>query len=134
MMNEKRFAVPAAVCSLSLLVAAVCAALLLSAGRSVRAGEGGEDKPGSQVRWEYCAVSDVGYTVEAGGKTVNTAKICYYQHSGCRERVVEGASEREALARGVATLGEEGWEMIGEGPFNSDTRKLGLLYFKRRRP
>ncbi|MDQ2921310.1 MAG: hypothetical protein M3R52_06845 [Acidobacteriota bacterium] len=99
-------------------------------------------------KWEYCAITGV-LAVGQGGKgtgSVNqvtgTAKICYFQGSGCRKEVVEASVEgsdfaeakRAALAKAAAKLGEEGWEMLGEATFEfyQDNVDPKALYFRRR--
>jgi hypothetical protein len=104
---------------------------------SVQANQGA----GGGVRtWEYCAitrVSDEGDNFNRKGKAV----IRYFSFGGTRELVVEfvpGIGEKnidprdEALARALARLGAERWEMVSK---ESDTDgKFKPFYFKRPNP
>lgn len=93
-------------------------------------------------KWEYCAITDVP-AVGQNGKITGSAKICYFQGSGCRKEVIEvsidgndfAEGKRAALAKAAANLGAEGWEMIGEATqfgFYQDNVDPKALYFKRR--
>ena len=93
-------------------------------------------------RWEYCAITDVP-AVGQGGKVIGSAKICYFQGAGCRKEVIEASVEstdfaegkKAALAKAVAKLGAEGWEMFGEATqfgFYQDNVDPKALYFRRR--
>jgi len=87
-------------------------------------------------KWEYAVISDLSW--DSHRKTYS-ARICYFRTSGCHDDDIEAPpSEGDAgdrvtiktLAKASATLGESGWEMIGEAP----TGQFGnaRLYFKRR--
>ena len=93
-------------------------------------------------RWEYCAITEVP-AVGQGGKVTGSAKICYFQSSGCRKEAVEAVVEgndfaeakRAAVAKAAAKLGAEGWEMIGEATqfgFYQDNVDPKALYFRHR--
>ena len=103
---------------------------------------GGE---GARGRWEHCAVISRGVTLKNGDKTIGYATVCYFRGGGrlCETSEVEhkrgdsGGSWNEdslnATVSLVANLGEEGWEMVGEGnaePFK-DYNPTQVLYFKR---
>jgi hypothetical protein len=104
---------------------------------SVQANQGA----GGGVRtWEYCAitrVSDESDNFNRKGKAV----ISYFNFGGVREQIVEfvpGIGEKnndprdEALARALARLGAERWEMVSK---ESDTEgKFKPFYFKRPNP
>ncbi|PYS91692.1 MAG: hypothetical protein DMF64_11450 [Acidobacteria bacterium] len=94
-------------------------------------------------RWEYCAITDVS-SIGQEGKTIGSAKICYFQASGCRKEAVETTVEgnanfaeatKAALARATAKLGAEGWEMLGDATqFAFQTGDIvdpKALYFRR---
>lgn len=112
--------------------------------------------------WEYSAILSAGRTMpESKDKYVGIATICYFQISGCRkeEVVVEltyadflkvadpklgeaynrnyaaGLKATEsALSKAIAKLGNDGWEMVGEGrtDFSYDNN-VKAIYFKRRK-
>lgn len=91
---------------------------------------------GSEViRWEYAAISNV-REIGRGAATPNIrftgeAELCYFQESGCKKLNIEGVSKVEALAKAMARLGEEGWELVGESPFPLNVGSQGALFFKR---
>ena len=110
----------------------------LTSTSSVQANQG----VGGGVRtwWEYCAitgVSDESDNFNRKGKAV----IRYFGFGGVREQIVEfvpGIGEKnvdprdEALARALARLGAERWEMVSK---ESDTEgKFKPFYFKRPNP
>ena len=45
--------------------------------------------------------------------------------------VEEQATERGGPAKAIARLGEEGWEMVGQGPLEIRQGGFNALYFKR---
>ena len=90
--------------------------------------------------WEYCAITrvfDDSDNFNRRGKAV----ISYFSFGGMREQIVEfvpGIGEKnidprdEALARALARLGAERWEMVSK---ESDTDgKFKPFYFKRPNP
>jgi hypothetical protein len=109
------------------IIAAVGAAMGMIAinqfsGSSVQADQGG--RSGAQ-KWEYCAITDVYWSDNRP-----VAVIRYFQAGGGKEETVEflpdfgkTAELRDALAKAIAKLGDQGWEMFLKEP---DGR-----YFKR---
>lgn len=91
-------------------------------------------------RWEYAVV--VGVHSNSVSRT-HYARICYFRTSGCLESDIEGppisseddsiSAARKTLATAVATLGQGGWEMVGDSPFASADKDPRRLYFKRRK-
>ena len=89
-------------------------------------------------RWEYCVISNVGWDSD---RRVQYARICYFRTSGCNDVAIDGppmADEdfgqraiEKTLAKASATLGQNGWEMVGEFTAYGD-RDMRRLYFKRR--
>src|SRR6266576_822415 len=101
-------------------------------------------------QWEYCAITQISAPFIAnpsGGMVGATASICYFQKDGCRREEVKfeatltslmmGVDPREmsqpwlsyaareraaqgALAKAIAQLGDDGWEMAGQAVFVSD--------------
>jgi hypothetical protein len=90
-------------------------------------------------RWEYCAITSVHYAGDNFGSRW-VAAIRYYQASGSKETLVEFVPElgrsavgrdygEEALAKAIAKLGNEGWEMVTkESQVDSNFKPF---YFKR---
>ena len=140
---------------LSVAALALCAGLVggaiasrLSAPWTVTAEAAQEIKRKAQ-RWEHCSVGPVnGATVDAG-KVTGSAMIFYIRAGGYQAERIDatitqgqGAAQQSweevqdsALAKAVAKLGEEGWELVGEGtlsPRLDNQRKA--LYFRRPRP
>lgn len=82
------------------------------------------------IVWEYAIVMGVNPTAKSAGQ----ASICYFRATGCQPETVEieKGHPRDALAIAVAKLGQDGWEMMGEGKNLSDNSSwTGSLYFKR---
>jgi len=101
---------------------------------SAQANQGGN----SGIRmWEYCAITNA-FVAEDSFGSKGKAVIRYFRHGGVREDIVEfapGIGEKnidlrdEALAKAVAKLGFERWEMVSK---ESDTdSKFKPFYFKR---
>jgi|SRR5262245_10077541 len=90
---------------------------------------------GAQPKWEYCALQGTGSSQRHFGSQVNhTATIYYYQTSDWRKETVEldqgkeYDGERRVIAKAIAKLGEEGWEMIQD---RTDEGTTSWIYFKR---
>lgn len=107
----------------------------LLAPRTVEARQDGES---GGVQWEHCAV------VKA--QTPGSVRLVYwivnFRGEGVRVEPVEGAGvSSNSFGKAVAKLGEEGWEMVGEGtlPVGSDARPgtpanaPSAYFFKRRK-
>ena len=93
-------------------------------------------------KWEHCSVSPVNGVTQDAGKVKGAAIISYVTGSGYRTEKVEATVDggvsamnlatSNALAKAVSKLGDEGWEMVGEGtllPESSGNQKV--LYFRR---
>ena len=107
--------------------AAACGLIAFNSfsGSSVQANQGG--RSGVQ-RWEYCAITSVYWSDSSDARAV--AVIRYFQTGGEKEETVEFVPEfgkkgelKDALAKAMAKLGNEGWEMVSK---ETDGR-----YFKR---
>jgi hypothetical protein len=86
------------------------------------------------VRWEYCAVSKAGYTGSSRG---GTYWISYFKEQGVEiVEIEEKVSEQQgaSIARAIAKLGEDGWEMVGQGDLPVKTGRFEAIYFKRQKP
>ena len=79
-------------------------------------------------RWEYCSLSKALVGQSRGG----LYWITYFRSGGAQ--VVEAeelATERYGPAKAIAKLGEDGWEMVGEGPLEMRAGGVNAIYFKR---
>jgi hypothetical protein len=112
----------------------------------------------NRQKWEYCAITSYYATLtdppsKPDAKVSAVASICYFEFAGCRREelkfelnlaefkkslktdrlgpAVERATEI-ALARAIAKLGDDGWEMVGEVVFTFGAeRNNQAIYFKR---
>lgn len=103
-----------------------------AAGTSIVKTESASLSAGS--KWEYCAVSRSGYTGSSRG---GQYWISYFKTTGLEiVEVEEKVSEQQGtqMARAISKLGEEGWEMVGQGELPVSTGKFGAIYFKRLKP
>ena len=127
------------------LLLVVLLALAAFAGRSSRPGaslapltaeaqERGRDEERDELKWEYCAVTKAQFVGSIRG---GQYWISYFRRGNVQVETVEASVQESALAKAVSKLGEEGWEMVGEGPL--EVRQGGpggtptALYFKRRK-
>jgi hypothetical protein len=93
-------------------------------------------------KWEYCTVFPVNKIHRNDSKITGTAVISYMRGSGYQSEKVEATIEggvnslnlatHNALAKAISKLGDEGWEMVGEGTLLSESSSnQKVLYFKR---
>lgn len=90
-----------------------------------------ESEPRAGARWEYCAVSRAGYTGSTRG---GAYWISYFKDTGVElVEIEEKVSEQQgaAVARAIAKLGDEGWEMVGSSELPVRTGRYEAIYFKR---
>lgn len=83
------------------------------------------------ARWEYAAVSRAGYTGSSRG---GTYWISYFKETGVEiVEIEEKVSEQQGtqISRAIARLGDEGWEMVGQGELPVKTGRFEAIYFKR---
>jgi len=86
------------------------------------------------TKWEYCAVSKAGY---AGSSRGGAYWISYFKEPGVEiVEIEEKISDQQGapIARAIAKLGEEGWEMVGQSDLPVKTARLEAIYFKRQKP
>jgi hypothetical protein len=88
-----------------------------------------------EPRWEYCVVTKAQFVNPVRG---GVYWIGYFRRNNVQVETVEAGVSENGLSKAVFKLGEEGWEMVGEGPL--DVRQTApasstttVLYFKRRR-
>src|SRR5687767_12852219 len=91
-----------------------------------------DEDAGGELKWEYCAVTKAQYVGSIRG---GLYWISYFRKGNVQVETIEASVHESALAKAVFKLGEEGWEMVGEGPL--EVRQGGpggtptALYFKR---
>jgi hypothetical protein len=95
------------------------AALSLAAGFAGHALGGGlltprpaEARAPRDSEWEYCAV----VKAQTGDPRRIIYWINYFKGEGVRNEPVEANLGGNSFAKAAAKLGDEGWEMVGEGP------------------
>jgi hypothetical protein len=84
-------------------------------------------------RWEYCAVSKAQFV---GSPRGGQYWITYFRGNNVRVETVEASVTENGLAKAVSRLGDEGWEMVGEGTLDIGPGRgepPAALYFKRAR-
>jgi hypothetical protein len=87
--------------------------------------------------WEYCAV----VKAQMGDPRRQIYWIGYFKGDGVNTVPVEAGLSGNSFAKAVAKLGDEGWEMVGEGPLEvAPTVRPGpttgtptAIFFKRRK-
>jgi hypothetical protein len=88
-----------------------------------------ESKTAAGRKWEYCALTKAAYVGSVRG---GLYWISYFRDAGVQVvEVEEAATERNGPAKIIAKLGEEGWEMVGQGQLEIRQGGLAALYFKR---
>ena len=94
-------------------------------------------EPKRDSQWEYCAV------VKAQGPPTPRLFfwITYFKEEGMKTETVEAPLGGNSYAKAIAKLGEEDWEMVGEGPLDirpdprpgASAAAPTALFFKRRK-
>jgi hypothetical protein len=85
------------------------------------------------LQWEYCAVVKAQYL---GSPQGGIYWIAYFKGEGVRTEDVKVGVTGNAFAKAVAKLGEDGWDMVGEGPLEIRPGPGGTptaVFFKRRK-
>lgn len=115
-------------------------------------------------RWEYCAILNarIKWPLQSKEKYTGIATICYFRNSGCRSEEVifeltyadflkqadakqgenynrnytaPAKATESALSKAITKLGDDGWEMIGDGRIDFASgadNNVRAIYFKRR--
>ena len=87
----------------------------------------------SDLQWEYCAVVKAQYV---GSPQGGIYWIAYFRGDSVRTEDVKAGPLGNAFAKAVAKLGDEGWDMVGEGPLEIRQGPGGTptaIFFKRRK-
>lgn len=84
-------------------------------------------------RWEYCAVTRAQYVAASRG---GVYWIVYFRERGVQVVDVEVPPGGNAFGRALARLGDEGWEMSGEGDLEvrPGSPSPKAIFFKRLKP
>jgi hypothetical protein len=80
-------------------------------------------------KWEYCAI--VGIRRADDGLNPYRPGIWHFTELGIQSTRIE-KPEADEVAKTIAQLGEQGWEMVGAGSTVEGSQHV--LYFKRPRP
>jgi hypothetical protein len=102
-------------------------------GAPVPPAAAGQRPDVSDLQWEYCAVVKAQYV---GSPQGGIYWIAYFKGEGVRTEDVRVGPTGNAFAKAVARLGEEGWDMVGEGPLEVRPGPGGTptaVFFKRRK-
>ncbi|MDT7690588.1 MAG: hypothetical protein QOJ70_2989 [Acidobacteriota bacterium] len=65
-------------------------------------------------QWEYCAV----VKSQIPGSVRLIYWIAYFKGEGVKIEPIEAGLSGNSFGKAVAKLGEDGWEMVGEGPLD----------------
>ena len=125
----------------AVLVTGLPAGLTLS-GTAFNSAHAQRPEKAASAGWEYCAITDVP-AFGQNGRVIGSAKVCYFEGSGCRREEVEASvpgndfteGKKAALAKAAAKLGADGWELLGEATqfgFLQGGVDPKALYFRRR--
>lgn len=117
------------------LVAGFAGQLIYGGLVSPRTAEAREGDDDARLKWEYCAVTKSQF---AGSPRGGAYWINYFRvGGGVDTETVETSMTGNAFAKAVAKLGEQGWDMVGEGPLEIRPGQPGgtptAIFFKRRK-
>ena len=124
---------------------ALCVGLLLGSQLVERGASAQRTNPvPREGAWEYCTAQVIEIHGTENKKTVGTGLVCYLKSSGAKcekfETTVEGPIESSAaiatsnsLANIISKLGDDGWQMVGEGPWIAIKSDDKPLYFRRQK-
>lgn len=117
--------------------------------QSVQAQKTSAKKKIARQTWEYCAITSSTFTRTNDVVDGGFATVFYFDTSGFRQEIIKLPSEKidekmpdkhqymkqKAWAAAIAQLGDQGWEIVGQLPFNSsflqDMDHSQALFFKR---
>lgn len=84
--------------------------------------------PFARDKFEYCSLTRAVVGQSRGG----LYWISYFRNNGVQVvEVEELATENSGPAKAIAKLGDDGWEMVGQGPLEIRAGGLNAIYFKR---
>jgi hypothetical protein len=129
-MNQVRYALTFVLVIVAGLVGGVISGRM-AAVASTQAQRADRARAIGSGKWEYCSISKAVVGPSRGG----LYWISYFRDGGIQVvEVEELATEKGGPAKAIAKLGEEGWEMVGQGPLDLRQGVLNAIYFKRPRP
>jgi hypothetical protein len=106
-------------------------AVVTSARAAAREGEGDD---GAEQKWEYCAVVKAQF---AGPSRGDVYWISYFRGERMEVAPVDSPPGGNPFSKAANKLGNEGWEMVGQGPLEVRTGLPGptptAIFFKRRK-
>lgn len=126
------------------LAAGFCGSLLAGAARRAdggdfvpaarAAGRAASAESDGAAQWEHCAVLRAQF---AGSIRGEQYWISYFRGERVTVETVEAGPGGNAFSKAVNKLGNEGWEMVGQGPLEVRTGIPGqappAIFFKRRK-
>jgi hypothetical protein len=123
---------------------AISSVVLASFFVSEQRADGQSRVVNAERRWEYCTAQAMEVYGRGNDRTIGVASVCHLRASGAQcvrlETAVDGPLEKSAaragadsLAKVVSELGQNGWEMVGEGLGPGDKNEKRSLYFRRTR-
>ena len=134
-MNRKQYALALALLVVTGLLGGALSSRLLAitaAPPTAQAQQPAASKTFAGQKYEYCALTRAAYVASNRG---GLYWISYFRDSGVQVVEIEDtALERNGPAKAIAKLGDEGWEMVTEGPLDIRQGELKALYFKRPKP
>ncbi len=78
-------------------------------------------------KWEYCALGVI-KTMNSDGLVGDYPRLVFFGLNGIAQNVsLRDGNEPVNIAKAIAQLGMEGWELVGTG----DTTAKHVIYFKR---
>ena len=117
----------------------------LSTTQPVHAQQSAEATSKTQTQmWEHCAVAFANDGISmSGSRATASVRIYYLRGTGYEQERIEATIDENvrgqlsvyetAVAKAVAKLSDEGWQMISEGDFLLRGNR-GALYFRRPKP
>ena len=121
--------------TVALSLAAVLTGHLIYDSRAAPPAARAAAEPRRESQWEYCAV------VKSQTPSARSIYwIDYLKGEGARRETVEAGVNGISQAKAIAKLGEEGWEIVGEGPYEAvplvprpGATTPTAIFFKRRK-
>ena len=77
-------------------------------------------------KWEYCSLQKVGKS----GTSYFYPVLVFFTPNGEVREDLSGKAENETVAKRIAQLGADGWELVTAGTFEREST-MHNLYFKR---
>lgn len=131
-MNRKQYTLALALLLIAGLLGGALSGRLLAVTPAQAQPQATPSKTFTGQKWEYCALTKAAYVASNRG---GLYWISYFRDTGVQVVEIEDtALERNGPAKAIAKLGDEGWEMITEGPLDIRQGELKALYFRRPKP